>query len=57
MMFGALVFGSLADKIGRKKGIAISFLLFTVSTLLTGFATSPDQFKIFRLTASGCRRW
>ncbi|MUZ73396.1 MFS transporter [Agrobacterium vitis] len=55
MMFGALILGQLADRIGRKKGIAISFLLFTVSTLLTGFATSPDQFKIFRFIAGlGC---
>ena len=42
MMFGALIFGPLADRIGRRKGIAISFLLFTVSTLLTGFANSPE---------------
>ncbi len=55
MMFGALIFGPLADKIGRKKGIAISFMLFTVSTLLTGFASSPDQFKVFRFLAGlGC---
>ncbi|MGV2052366.1 MFS transporter [Agrobacterium sp. 22-209-1] len=55
MMFGALVFGPLADRIGRKKGIAISFLLFTISTLLTGLATSPEQFKIFRFIAGlGC---
>ncbi|MGO4624312.1 MFS transporter [Ensifer sp. 2YAB10] len=55
MMFGALIFGPLADRIGRKKGIAISFLLFTLSTLLTGFANSPEQFKIFRFFAGlGC---
>ena len=55
MMFGALIFGPLADKIGRKKGIAISFLLFTVSTLLTGFANSPTEFKVFRFIAGlGC---
>ncbi|NRP74497.1 4-hydroxybenzoate transporter PcaK [Ensifer psoraleae] len=55
MMFGALIFGPLADKIGRKKGIAISFMLFTLSTLLTGFANSPEQFKIFRFFAGlGC---
>jgi MFS transporter, AAHS family, benzoate transport protein len=55
MMFGALVFGPLADRIGRKKGIAISFLIFTVATLLTGFANSPDQFKVFRFIAGlGC---
>ena len=55
MMFGALFFGPLADRIGRKKGIAISFVLFTVSTLLTGFAGSPGEFKIFRFVAGlGC---
>lgn len=55
MMFGALIFGSLADRIGRKKGIAISFILFTSSTLLTGFATSPLEFQILRFIAGlGC---
>jgi len=55
MMFGALAFGSLADRIGRKKGIAISFLLFTLATFLTAFANSPDQFKVFRFIAGfGC---
>src|SRR5690606_3500620 len=39
MMFGALVFGTLADRIGRKKGIAICFLLFSVATVLNGFAS------------------
>ncbi|MFN7011375.1 MAG: MFS transporter [Allorhizobium sp.] len=55
MMFGALIFGPLADKIGRKKGIALSFVLFTTATIATGFAGSPDQFKIFRFIAGlGC---
>lgn len=55
MMFGALVFGPLADRIGRKKGIAISFALFTLATLLAGFARTPEQFKIFRFVAGlGC---
>jgi len=55
MMFGALVLGPLADRIGRKRGIAISFLLFTLATLATGLATSPDQFKAFRFIAGlGC---
>ncbi|MGO7675845.1 MFS transporter, partial [Rhizobium ruizarguesonis] len=48
MMFGAIIFGPLADKIGRKKGIAISFMLFTIDTLSTGFASTPTEFKIFR---------
>ncbi|MDT4826096.1 4-hydroxybenzoate transporter PcaK [compost metagenome] len=51
MMFGALVFGSLADKIGRKKGIAICFVLFSGFTVLNGFAGSPTEFGICRFMA------
>ena len=55
MMFGALVLGPLADRIGRKKGVAISFVLFTSATVMTGFSNSPEQFKIFRFIAGlGC---
>lgn len=55
MMFGALILGPLADRIGRKKGVAISFALFTSATVMTGFANTPEQFKIFRFIAGlGC---
>ncbi|MDR9835461.1 MFS transporter [Herbaspirillum huttiense] len=55
MMFGAFVFGPLADRIGRKKGVAISFVLFSVSTFLSGFSTSPTEFGIYRFMAGlGC---
>nr|WP_288359387.1 MFS transporter [uncultured Pseudomonas sp.] len=55
MMFGALLFGSLADRIGRKKGIAICFALFSVATIVNGFATSPTEFGICRFIAGlGC---
>lgn len=55
MMFGALVLGPLADRIGRKKGVGFSFLLFTCATLVTGFAQTPEQFKICRFIAGlGC---
>jgi AAHS family benzoate transporter-like MFS transporter len=55
MMFGALVFGPLADRIGRKKGVAISFTLFTVATLATAFASGPEHFKVCRFIAGlGC---
>ena len=55
MMFGALGFGTLADKIGRKNGIAICFVLFSGSTVLNGFASSPTEFGIFRFLAGlGC---
>ncbi|MNF61741.1 4-hydroxybenzoate transporter PcaK [compost metagenome] len=55
MMFGALGFGTLADKIGRKKGIAICFVLFSGSTVLNGFASGPTEFGILRFVAGlGC---
>jgi len=55
MMFGALIFGTLADSIGRKKGIAICFLLFSTATVLNGFASTPTEFGIFRFLAGlGC---
>ena len=55
MMFGALCFGTLADKIGRKKGIAICFVLFSGSTVLNGFASDPTEFGILRFIAGlGC---
>jgi AAHS family benzoate transporter-like MFS transporter len=55
MMFGALIFGSLADKFGRRKGIAICFALFSVATVINGFASSPTEFGICRFIAGlGC---
>lgn len=55
MMFGAFIFGPMADRIGRKKGIAICFVMFSVSTFLNGFATSPTEFGVFRFIAGlGC---
>ena len=55
MMFGALAFGTLADKIGRKKGIAICFTLFSAATLVNGFASNPTEFGICRFIAGlGC---
>ncbi|ABA74705.1 MFS transporter [Pseudomonas fluorescens] len=55
MMFGALAFGSLADRIGRKKSIAICFTLFSSATLINGFASNPTEFGICRFLAGlGC---
>ncbi|MBS0507323.1 MAG: MFS transporter, partial [Proteobacteria bacterium] len=55
MMFGAFIFGPLADRMGRKKGIAICFLLFSGATFLNGFAASPTEFGIYRFIAGlGC---
>lgn len=51
MMFGAIGFGILADRIGRKKVIAMTVILFSVFTGLCGFVSSPLIFGIFRFIA------
>ena len=51
MMFGAMLFGMLADKIGRKKVILICVTLFSGFTFLGGFAENPTQFAILRFIA------
>ena len=55
MMFGAFVFGPMADRVGRKKGVLICFVLFSLATFLTGFAQNTTQFGILRFIAGlGC---
>lgn len=55
MMFGAFIFGPMADRIGRKKGVLICFVLFSIATFLTGFAENTTQFGILRFIAGlGC---
>lgn len=55
MMSGALFFGPLGDRIGRKTCIAICFALFSAATFVNGFATTPTTFGIFRFLAGlGC---
>ena len=51
MMFGAMFFGMLADKIGRKKVILICVTLFSGFTFLGGFAENPTQFGVLRFIA------
>ncbi len=51
MMFGAIFFGTLADRIGRKKVIAITLIFFSLFTMLCGFATTPSMFSAFRFLA------
>ena len=51
MMFGAIFFGTLADRIGRKNVIAITLVLFSLFTFLCGFAETPTIFSTFRFLA------
>ncbi|MEG1856063.1 MAG: MFS transporter [Acinetobacter sp.] len=56
MMFGAIIFGSLSDKLesygfSRKKLIILCICLFSSFTLLCGYATNPQSFGIFRFIA------
>ena len=51
MMIGALIFGPLADKIGRKKVIIICILVFSIFTFLAGFSKGPISFSILRFLA------
>jgi AAHS family 4-hydroxybenzoate transporter-like MFS transporter len=49
MMVGALVFGPLADRIGRRPVLLICPLIFGVGSLLAGNAGSVNEFLLFRL--------
>lgn len=51
MMIGALFFGPLSDRLGRKKVIAICVILFSGFTVLNGFARNPTEFGICRFIA------
>ena len=47
---GSLLAGPGADKLGRKRLLVISALLFAVSSILTGWAHSFNAFVFWRLT-------
>ena len=51
MMFGAVVFGILADRFGRRKTIVACIFLFSAFTALSGLADNPVSFGALRFIA------
>jgi AAHS family 4-hydroxybenzoate transporter-like MFS transporter len=49
MMVGALIFGPLADRFGRKPVLVMCALAFGIGSLLTSTATSVTQLMAFRV--------
>ena len=45
---GALLFGSLADRFGRRRPLMLCVVYFSVCTILSGFAPNYVAFMIFR---------
>ena len=51
MMFGAIFLGTIADKIGRRRAIAICIALFSVFTAASGLTDDPVIFSVLRFVA------
>ena len=51
MMFGVIFLGTIADKISRRKAIAICIFLFSVFTAAAGFTDNPYTFSAMRFLA------
>lgn len=48
MMVGAILFGILADRLGRTRVLILSVVLFSLATTLCGFAPDPVTFSVLR---------
>jgi MFS transporter, AAHS family, benzoate transport protein len=49
MLIGAMTIGTLSDRIGRKKMLLLSVLIFTTTQLGAALAPTPEMFGFFRL--------
>ncbi|QEE60245.1 MFS transporter [Salinibacterium sp. dk2585] len=47
--FGGIVFGFIADRIGRTKSMMLSILCYSIGTLLCGFAPNLQMLFVFRI--------
>lgn len=48
-IFGSLVAGPISDKIGRKKVLILTAILFAISSIGAGFASDLTMFVLFRV--------
>ncbi|MCI0356159.1 MAG: MFS transporter [Acidobacteria bacterium] len=46
--FGGMLFGLLADRIGRKKGLMLSILTYSICSFASGLSTSVTMLAVFR---------
>lgn len=51
MMFGAIFLGTIADRIGRRRTIAICIALFSIFTAAAGLTHEPISFSVMRFLA------
>lgn len=47
-LFGALLSGYLGDKLGRRKGLLISTMIFSIATLLAAFSPNMETLIVMR---------
>ncbi|MEJ8823583.1 MFS transporter [Variovorax humicola] len=51
MMFGNIILGTIADRIGRRWAVAICVAMFSIFTAAAGLTNDPVMFSIFRFIA------
>jgi MFS transporter, AAHS family, 4-hydroxybenzoate transporter len=51
ILVGSVLFGVIGDKYGRKPGLVLAVLAYSLPALITPFATSLEQLALFRFLA------